>query len=91
MNKSELIKQMAEENSLSLEEATVFVNHFFDTIKDALKSNDRVEIRGFGSFKLKNYKGYVGRNPKTGAEVDVIPKRLPFFRCGKELYDYVNS
>lgn len=91
MNKSELIKNLSEEAKISHEEATAVVNIFFDTLKDALVAGSRVEIRGFGSFKIKEYGGYCGRNPKTGEKVNVIPKRLPFFKAGKELKAFVNS
>lgn len=91
MNKSELIKVLADECSLPMEEATTVVNIFFDSMKDALVDNNRVEIRGLGSFKLKNYEGYVGRNPKTGKSVSVPPKKLPFFRAGKELKEFINE
>ncbi len=90
MNKSELIKALADKKNLSMEDAALIVNTFFDSIKDALKEGRRVEIRGFGSFKIKEYKGYVGRNPSTGEEVNVRPKKLPFFRVGKELKEYLN-
>ncbi len=91
MNKSELIKTLADKNNLQLDEATRIVNTFFQSIKDALVDGDRVEIRGFGSFKVKDYEGYNGRNPKTGNSVKVKPKRLPFFRPGKELKEFINS
>lgn len=91
MNKSELIKTLADKNNLQLDEATRIVNTFFQSIKDALIDGDRVEIRGFGSFKVKDYEGYHGRNPKTGNSVKVKPKRLPFFRPGKELKEFINS
>lgn len=91
MNKSELIKTLAEQNNLQIDEATHIVNVFFQSIKDALIRGDRVEIRGFGSFKVKDYQGYNGRNPKTGQSVQVGPKRLPFFRPGKELKEYLNT
>lgn len=91
MNKSELIKTLADKNNLQLDEATQIVNTFFQSIKDALIDGDRVEIRGFGSFKVKDYEGYNGRNPKTGNSVKVKSKRLPFFRPGKELKEYINS
>ena len=91
MNKSELIKTLADENGLSAEEATVVVNTFFDCMKEELVAGNRVEIRGLGSFKLKTYEGYSGRNPKTGELVTVAPKRLPFFRAGKDLKDYLND
>lgn len=91
MNKSELIKTLAEEANLAMEDATLVVNTFVDAMKDALIAGDRIEIRGFGSFKVKEYSGYAGRNPKTGESVSVIPKRLPFFRAGKELKEYINQ
>ena len=91
MNKSELIKNLAEENDISTDEAAMVVNIFMNSIKEALRQGDRVEIRGFGSFKLKDYGGYIGRNPKTGEVVEVEPKRLPFFRSGKELKEFLNQ
>ncbi len=91
MNKSELIKALAEQSNIPVEEATIVVNTFIDSMKDAMTEGDRVEIRGFGSFKVKEYEGYSGRNPRTGAQVQVKSKRLPFFRPGKELKDYLNS
>ncbi len=91
MNKSELIKALAEQSNIPSDEATVVVNTFIDSMKDAMAEGDRVEIRGFGSFKVKEYEGYSGRNPRTGAKVVVKSKRLPFFRPGKELKDYINA
>ena len=91
MNKSELVKTLAEELGIPVDEATIFVGTFFDSVRQALVQRDRVEIRGFGSFKIKDYKGYVGRNPKTGEQVQVPPKSLPEFRAGKELKEIVNS
>lgn len=91
MNKSELIKSLSDECTLPNEEATMVVNIFFDSMKEALVDNNRVEIRGLGSFKLKTYEGYVGRNPKTGKSVSVAPKKLPFFRAGKELKEFINE
>ncbi len=91
MNKSELIKTLAESKDIHIDEASKIVNAFIDSIKDSLLKGERVEIRGFGSFKIKEYKGYTGRNPKTGDIVDVEPKRLPFFRPGKELKEFLNS
>ena len=91
MNKSQLIKTLADRQGISLDEASVIVNTFFDSIKDSLKRGDRVEIRGFGRFKIKEYEGYQGRNPSTGEMVQVKPKRLPFFRVGKDLKEYLNQ
>lgn len=91
MNKSELIKTLAEEKDIHIDDASKIVNAFIDSIKQSLVRGERVEIRGFGSFKIKDYKGYTGRNPKTGEIVGVEPKRLPFFRPGKELKEFLNS
>lgn len=91
MNKSELIKKLSEETDIPLDEAALVVNTFVGSVKNSLFSGERVEIRGFGSFKLKDYGGYTGRNPKTGEIVDVQPKHLPFFRAGKELKEYLNQ
>jgi integration host factor subunit beta len=91
MNKSELIKTLSEETNIPIEEAAMVVNTFVDNMKEALADGDRVEIRGFGSFKVKDYGGYSGRNPKTGDMVVVQPKRLPFFRAGKELKEFLND
>jgi integration host factor subunit beta len=66
------------------------VNLFFNEMANALASGDRVEIRGLCSFYVKNYKPYTGRNPKTGQEVEIKPKKLPFFKCGKELKERVD-
>lgn len=90
MNKSELVKELAEENNISAEESAMFVEMFFDSVREALLEDGRVEIRGFGSFKIKSYKGYTGRNPKTGQSVEVPPKKLPSFRAGKELKEVIN-
>ena len=91
MNKSELIKNLAEETNLPMEDAALVVNTFVDCMKDSLLAGERVEIRGFGSFKIKEYEGYAGRNPKTGDSVVVRPKVLPFFRAGKELKECLNQ
>lgn len=91
MNRSELIKALADDTGMPMEESSIIVNIFFDSMKKALLNGDRVEIRGFGSFKIKNYPSYEGRNPKTGESVDVVSKKLPFFRAGKELKEFINS
>ena len=85
MNKSQLVKALAEAQDLPISKAEEVVNTFFGEIERALINSERVEIRGFFSFKVKHYKGYKGRNPKTGEVIDVKPKRLPFFKVGKEL------
>jgi integration host factor subunit beta len=91
MNKSELITALVEQKNLKFDEAAQVIEALFGSIKDAIAAGDRVEIRGFGSFKVKDYKGYKGRNPKTGSVVQVQPKRLPFFRPGKELKEFIND
>ena len=89
MNKSELIEALRKETGLSKSKATEVVDLFFDEMSNALASGDRVEIRGFCSIYVKNYKGYAGRNPKTGEPTEVPSKKLPYFKCGKELKDRV--
>ncbi|MDE5681815.1 MAG: integration host factor subunit beta [Mailhella sp.] len=91
MNKSELIKSLSEQTNISVDEATLVVNTFVDNIKNALFEGDHVEIRCFGSFKVKEYGAYAGRNPRTGQKVEVESKRLPFFRAGKELKEFLND
>ncbi|MDR0816705.1 MAG: integration host factor subunit beta [Desulfovibrio sp.] len=91
MNKSELIKALADETNISLDDATMVVNTFIESMKSSLLAGDRIEIRGLGSFKIKKYGGYSGRNPKTGDKISVVPKRLTFFRAGKELKELINQ
>jgi len=91
MNKADLTEALKEENGLTKTEATVIVDIFFKNMVDALARDERVEIRGLCSFYVKSYKGYMGRNPKTGSKVRVAPKRLPYFKCGKELKQRVNG
>ena len=90
MNKADLINALQDENGLTKSEAAGVANLFFNAIADALAKDHRVEIRGFCSFHVKAYKQYVGRNPKTGETVRVSPKKLPFFKCGKELKERVD-
>ena len=85
MNKSDLISVVRERAGLSRKEAEQVVFTFFNEISDSLENGDRVEIRGFGSFTVKRYKSYTGRNPKTGSPIGVPEKKLPFFKVGKEL------
>ena len=85
MNKSQLIEALAKEENLPLRKAEEVVNTVFGDMETALINGERVEIRGLGSFKVKHYDGYKGRNPKTGEVIDVGPKKLPFFKVGKEL------
>jgi integration host factor subunit beta len=90
MNKSQLIEALAKAESLPLKKAEEIVNTVFGDMEKALAAGERVEIRGFGSFKIKHYDGYQGRNPKTGEVINVSAKRLPFFKVGKELKDRVD-
>ncbi len=90
MNRSELIEAVAARANLPKKQAEVAVNTIFDSMTEALINDQRVEIRGFGSFTNREYKAYTGRNPKTGAPVQVSPKRLPFFKVGKDLRERVN-
>lgn len=90
MNRSDLINQLKDHASLSKKDAEQIINIFFSTISDTLAENDRVEVRGFGSFTVKQYKPYVGRNPKSGQKISVPSKKLPFFKVGKELKDMVD-
>ncbi|MEA3332619.1 MAG: HU family DNA-binding protein [Pseudomonadota bacterium] len=91
MNKSELVETLSLENDLTYKKSEQIVNLIFDTMSQALIDNDRIEIRGFGSFMVKDYKAYMGRNPKTGETIKVNEKKLPFFKVGKELRERVDS
>ena len=91
MNRSELINAFKDETTLSRRDAEKVVDILFGSITEALASNERVEIRGFGSFTVKKYKPYVGRNPKTGMRINVSSKKLPFFKVGKELKEMVDE
>jgi integration host factor subunit beta len=91
MNKSELIEALAKEKELTYKRAEEIVNTIFSSLSKTLIDGGRIEIRGFGSFVVKDYKSYQGRNPKTGESIHVEPKKLPFFKVGKELRDRVNG
>ena len=91
MNKSQLIEALAKAEGLTIKKAETVINTMFDTIEEALIRGDRVEIRDFGSFKVKEYEGYQGRNPKTGEVITVSKKKLPFFKVGKELKESVDK
>jgi integration host factor subunit beta len=90
MNKLELISTLKNEANISKTEAAKVVEIFFDSMAEALSEGERVEIRGLCSFFVKDYKSYTGRNPKTGDKVTISPKKLPFFKCGKELKERVD-
>ncbi len=91
MNKSELVEALANKESLTYKKAEEIVNLIFDSMAETLTKGGRIEIRGFGSFVVKDYKSYMGRNPKTGELIQVKPKKLPFFKVGKELRERVND
>ncbi|MDH4224188.1 MAG: integration host factor subunit beta [Deltaproteobacteria bacterium] len=91
MNKSQLIDKLAVMTHQTNKVSEGAVNILFDNIKGALTAGDKVEIRGFGSFLLKHYGAYTGRNPKTGEQVMVPEKNLPFFRSGKDLRKKVDK
>jgi integration host factor subunit beta len=90
MNKLELINMLKKEHKLSKKDAAAVVELFFEKMSEALAKGDRVEIRGLCSFYVKEYKTYQGKNPKTGESVQIAPKKLPFFKCGKELKERVD-
>ncbi len=90
MTKADLINLIAEKARLQHKQSETVVNMVFDLMADALRKDDRIEIRGFGSFVNRSYGSYQGRNPKTGQVVQVPPKRVPFFKVGKELKEMVD-
>jgi integration host factor subunit beta len=90
MNKLDLISELKTEANISKQEAARVVQLFFDHMAEAMARGERVEIRGLCSFFVKNYKSFTGRNPKTGEKVTIKPKRLPFFKSGKELKERVD-
>lgn len=91
MTKSELIEVLAEEANLTKGRAELVINTIFDAMVEALQRDEGIEIRGFGSFTVRQYKAYEGRNPRTGQPVHVPPKRMPFFKVGKDLRERVNG
>src|SRR5689334_6524868 len=91
MTKADLIDAVAEKLKLPRGRAELLVGQVFESMVEALRRGDGIEIRGFGSFSIREYKEYEGRNPRTGEAVHVRPKRLAFFKVGKELRERVNS
>ena len=91
MNKSDLIVALAAKNNLTEKQATDVVNLMFKGFINEFKKGGRIKIRGFGSFSIRKYKTYKGRNPKTGKAVEVKPRRLPFFKVGRELKKMVDG
>ena len=85
MTKSDFIAALANKEKLTDKQATDIINQILGGFRDSLEKGDRIEIRGFGSFSVREYKAYAGRNPMTGKNVGVKPKKLPFFKVGKEL------
>ncbi len=90
MNKSELIESLAQDINVPHREAAAITNTVIDTMTEALAHGESIEIGGFGTFVIKHYESYEGRNPKTGKKIKVSPKKLPFFKVGKDLREQVN-
>jgi len=91
MTKADLVEEVIRATELPRKESEVVVETVFESIIQALQAGDKIEIRGFGSFRTRERRGRTGRNPKTGAKVDVPAKKIPFFKPSKELKDFVNS
>ncbi len=91
MTKAELVEEVSRVSDLTKKHSEVIVDTVFQTIVDALHRGDKIELRGFGSFRLRRREPRKGRNPKTGDKVDVPPKRVPYFKPGKELKDLINK
>ena len=91
MNKLDLTQTLSTKNGLSKKEAAEIVSIFFQQMATTLEKGERVEIRGLCTFYVKNYGGYTGRNPKTGEVVEIKPKKLPLFKCGKGLRERINK
>ncbi len=90
MNKSQLVEALSQRIGLTQKRAEEVINLVFGFMADALSNDGRIEVRGFGSFVVKQYGAYTGRNPKTGDRISVPPKRLPFFKVGKDLKERVD-
>jgi integration host factor subunit beta len=91
MTKADLVEEVIRMTELPRKESEVVVETVFESIIQALQSGDKIEIRGFGSFRTRERRGRTGRNPKTGAKVEVPAKKIPFFKPSKELKDFVNG
>jgi integration host factor subunit beta len=91
VNKSDLARIIAERRGIHQRQADAIVDVVFDSMGEALKRQERIEIRGFGSFVAKQYDAYVGRNPKTGEQIQVPSKRMPYFKVGKDLKRKIND
>ena len=90
MTKADLVEEVVRVTNVSKKDAEIIVNTVFSSIIDALRSEDKIELRGFGSFRVRRRRPRQGRNPKTGAQVAVPEKRIPYFKPGKELKDLIN-
>lgn len=91
MTKSEIIDKLSKSGAIPKKQAEIIVNTIFSSISEALDNGEKVEIRGFGTFKIKERKARNARNPKTGKEVFVEAKKVPYFKPGKELKKFINS
>ena len=91
MTKAELVDEVAHVVGLTKKQAETIVNIVFDSIVDSLRSGEKIELRGFGSFRLRSRKSRTGRNPKTGEKVEVPSKKIPYFKPGKELKELINK
>jgi len=91
VNKSELIEQLSAKTGVSLHQSEEIVTLVITKMRDTMAAGGRIEIRGFGSFVVKQYEAYQGRNPKTGETISVPPKKLPFFKVGKELKERIDA
>ncbi len=91
MTKAELVEEVSTATDLAKKSAEVIVNTVFDSIIEALHNGEKIELRGFGSFRLRERKARIGRNPKTGETVHVPTKKVPYFKAGKELKELINS
>jgi integration host factor subunit beta len=91
LTKADLIEEVLRISELPRKESETIVETIFDSIIESLQKGDKIEIRGFGSFRTRQRRGRIGRNPKTGAKVEVPPKKIPFFKPSKELKDFVNN
>ena len=91
LTKADLIEEVLRITELPRKESETIVETIFDSIIESIQKGDKIEIRGFGSFRTRQRRGRVGRNPKTGEKVEVPPKKIPFFKPSKELKDFVNS
>ncbi len=91
MTKAELVEEVARSTQLTKKHAELIVNTVFESIVESLQQGEKIELRGFGSFRIRHRGSRVGRNPKTGDRVRVPPKRIPYFKPGKELKELLNS